>query len=113
MIKNSIVLVPFPFDDLSGAKPRPALCLTNEIGKYHQIIIAFISSNLGHTLLSSDILIEKNSPNWNGTGLAADSILRLHKIVTVPKVLLKRKLGMINSELQQEVYSKLKTLFEN
>ncbi|NCA85134.1 MAG: type II toxin-antitoxin system PemK/MazF family toxin [Clostridia bacterium] len=113
MIKNSIVLVPFPFDDLSGVKPRPALCLTNEIGKYHQIIRAFISSNLSHTLLSSDILIEKNSSNWNGTGLAVDSILRVHKIVTIPKILLKRKLGVINSELQQEVYLKLKTLFEN
>jgi mRNA interferase MazF len=46
MIKNSIVLVPFPFDDFSGTKVRPALCLTSEIGKYHHIIIAFISSKM-------------------------------------------------------------------
>ena len=46
MIKNSIVLVPFPFDDFSDAKVRPALCLTSEIGYYEHVIIAFISSQL-------------------------------------------------------------------
>ena len=42
MIKNTIVLVPFPFDDFSNLKVRPALCLTSEIGKYNHVIIAFI-----------------------------------------------------------------------
>ena len=37
MIKQSIVLVPFPFDDFSNTKVRPALCLTEEIGKYNQV----------------------------------------------------------------------------
>jgi len=41
MIKNSIVLVPFPFDDFSVLKVRPAICLTSEIGKYNHVIIAF------------------------------------------------------------------------
>lgn len=31
-MKYRIVLVPFPFDDLSGSKLRPALCLTDVIG---------------------------------------------------------------------------------
>lgn len=50
MVKNSIVLVPFPFDDFSGLKVRPALCLTSEIGKYQPIIIAFISSKIPEDL---------------------------------------------------------------
>jgi len=44
MIKNSIVLVPFPFDDFLTFKLRPALCLTPEIGRFKHVIIAFISS---------------------------------------------------------------------
>jgi len=43
MIKNSIVLVPFPFDDFSASKVRPALCLTSEIGQYDHVIIAILS----------------------------------------------------------------------
>ena len=29
MTKGKVVLVPFPFDDLSTSKVRPAVCLTN------------------------------------------------------------------------------------
>ena len=84
MIKNTIVLVPFPFDDFSVTKVRPALCLTNEIGKYNHVIIAFISSKIPDDLIESDIIIKKQSENTIGTGLTVDSVIRLHKIVTIP-----------------------------
>ena len=96
MIKNAIVLVPFPFDDFSASKVRPALCLTSEIGKYKHIIITLISSKIPDDLINSDIVINKNTDNWVGTGLTVDSVIRLHKIVTIPKSLIKRKLGTIN-----------------
>lgn len=96
MIKNSIVLVPFPFDDFSVSKVRPALCLTSEIGKYNHIIIAFITSKIPEDLIESDMVLRKQSENSLGTGLTVDSVIRLHKIVTIPKSLIKRKLGSIN-----------------
>jgi mRNA interferase MazF len=55
MIKNTIVLVPFPFDSFSAIKVRPALCLTSEIEKYNHIIIAFISSRF--TLILTQIIL--------------------------------------------------------
>ena len=65
MIKNTIVLVPFPFDDFSVTKVRPALCLTNEIGKYNHVIIAFISSKIPDDLIESDNIIKKQSVALN------------------------------------------------
>ena len=112
MIKNSIVLVPFPFDDFSESKVRPAICLTSEIGEYHHIIIAFITSKIPDDLIESDLIINKSSINSTGTGLAVDSVIRLHKIVTIPKSLIKRKLGSINESLQIELNKKLMKLFE-
>jgi mRNA interferase MazF len=44
MIRGKVVLVPFPFDDLSSTKVRPAVCLTNPIGPHRHVIVAFISS---------------------------------------------------------------------
>ena len=41
--KNSIVLVPFPFDDLSATKVRPALCLTERLGSHDHVVVAFIT----------------------------------------------------------------------
>lgn len=111
MIKNSIVLVPFPFDDYSASKVRPAICLTSEIGKYHHIIIAFITSKLPDDLVASDLIIEKRSANSSGTGLAVDSVIRLHKMVTIPKSVIKRKLGSINKAVELELNKKLTELF--
>ena len=111
MIKNSIVLVPFPFDNFSESKVRPAICLTSEIGKYNHIIIAFITSKIPDDLIESDLIITKNSINSSGTGLAVDSVIRLHKIVTIPKSLIKRKLGRINQSVELELNQKLVKLF--
>jgi len=112
MIKYSIVLVPFPFDDTSTFKVRPALCLTNEIGKINHVIIAFISSKLSDDLLESDVVVKKGSENWIGTGLAVDSVIRLHKMVTIPSYLIERKLGRINEAIGAIVAEKIKNLFE-
>ena len=111
MIKYSIVLVPFPFDDFSSSKLRPALCLTSEIGIYQHIVIAFISSKIPENIIESDFVIEKNSSFWDGTGLQVDSVIRLHKIVTIPKYLIKRKLGIINESVINIVSNKLIQLF--
>lgn len=113
MIKNSIVLVPFPFDDFSISKVRPAICLTSEIGEYIHVIIAFISSRIPDNLIESDLLLRKKSKDFEGTGLVFDSVIRLHKIVTKPKSLIKRKLGNINKTLEENIKTKLRNLFEN
>lgn len=110
MLKNSIVLVPFPFDDFSETKVRPALCLTSEIGKYENVIIAFISSKLSDENLDSDLVLMKNSILWEGTGLIADSVIRLHKLATVPKRIIKRNLGSINYDLEIILKDKLYSL---
>jgi mRNA interferase MazF len=112
MVKNSIVLVPFPFDDFSTSKVRPALCPTQVIGKYDHIIIAFISSKLPDDLIDSDILIKKDSNNYLGTGLSVDSVIRLHKIVTIPKSLIKRRLGLVNDSIDKMIRKKLQILFK-
>lgn len=111
-IKYSIVLVPFPFDDFSSVKVRPALCLTSTIGEFEHVIIAFISSVIPAEIEPSDILIEKNSDSWKSTGLHVDSVVRLHKLVTIPKSHIKRKLGELDKDLEIKVKHKLNYLFE-
>jgi mRNA interferase MazF len=112
MIKYSIVLVPFPFDDFSDSKVRPALCVTSEIGHFNHVIIAFISSKIPDDLCESDLIILKQSNESIGTGLTNDSVIRLHKIVTIPKTLIKRRLGTINDSVAKEVRNKLNILFD-
>jgi mRNA interferase MazF len=66
--------VPFPFDDLSATKLRPAVCLTGTIGQNRHIVVAFITSREVSDLLPTDIAMPANHPDFRATGLRADSI---------------------------------------
>ena len=106
-MKGNIVLVPFPFDDFSSVKVRPAVCLTGQTGKYNHLVVAFISSRLPEEKTTSDIIIEPNEKN----GLKTVSVLRLHKIATIPASLIKRQLGQLSKQQIEIVNTKLTVLF--
>ena len=64
-----VVLLPFPFDDLSGQKVRPAVCLTDAIGTHRHLVVAFITSTVPTTLEPTDILLAPGTPDFASTGL--------------------------------------------
>lgn len=109
--KNKIVLIPFPFDTLETTKVRPALCLTDAIGPYHHVILAFISSRIPDDLLDSDLLIDSNEEDFGITGLRVSSALRLHRLMTASTSLIKRELGILSPAMREKVISKLGTIF--
>ena len=111
MIKDSIVLVPFPFDDLSSYKVRPALCLTSEIGDFEQVVTAFISSRIPPKLYPSDMVLRPDGPGWEKSGLITDSVVRLHKIVTIQKNMIRRRIGRLDEDSSAVVRMKLNTVF--
>ena len=110
-MKNKIVLVPFPFDDLSGSKVRPALCLTDTLGVYDHVVISFITSQLAKANETSDLSILTTDLYFNSTGLKVDSAIRLHRLVTIPIYLIKRQLGVLPLFYHAQIKQKLKDLF--
>lgn len=111
MIEGKVVLVPFPFDDLSSSKVRPAVVLTDPIGAHRHIVIAFITSQLPTNPLESDLILQASHPDFAKTGLRVASALRLHRLLTVTTTLIQRELGELSPALQNEVAAKLKQLF--
>ena len=111
-MKNKIVPVTFPFDDLSGSKVRPALCLTDSIGVYNHVVVAFISSQISKASEKSDLEILTTNTHFNKTGLKVDSVIRLHRVVTIPSYLIKRQLGILPLSLGIQIKQKLQDLFQ-
>jgi mRNA interferase MazF len=103
---------PFPFDDFTRSKVRPALCLSNLIGKYDHVVIAFVSSRIPDEVLDTDIIVGKDTAEFAETGLLTHSVIRLHKVVTIPKVLIKRELGVISADMQKEVLLRIDKIFK-
>ena len=111
-MRNKIVLVPFPFDDLTGSKLRPALCLTNSIGTYNHVVVSFITSQVAKANEPSDLQIMATDAEFNRTGLKVDSSIRFHRLATIPISLIQRQLGILPVSYQTVLEQKLKTLFE-
>ena len=93
MTKGKVVLVPFPFDDLTAAKARPEVCLTDPIGPHRHVVVAFISSQVPQNLLETDLLLETQHPNFAQTGLKTSSVLSLHRLMTISTSAIRRELG--------------------
>jgi mRNA interferase MazF len=111
MTKGRVVLVPFPFDDLSTAKMWPAVCLTEPIAPHRHVILAFVSSRVPEDLLQSDLLLDAAEPDFGETGLRVSSTLRLHRLMTVTTSLIRRDLGRLSPRMQDEADYKLRRLF--
>jgi mRNA interferase MazF len=104
MEKGDIILIPFPFTDLSGNKNRPALVLLN--GEL-DVTLAFISTQLKWKE-ESDILLKPTPEN----GLKIESIIRLSKLATLDKDLALGKLGAIEGETRKQVNKNITLLFK-
>src|SRR5215211_1816916 len=112
LIKGKVVLIPFPFDNLSASKVRPAVCLTEPIGAHRHVVLAFITSREPEELLETDVVLDPERPGYVETGLRVQSVLRLHRLMTVSTSLVRRELGDLSSDMQTEVGEKLRTLFD-
>ncbi len=108
-MKGKIVLVPFPFTDLTAAKLRPALVIYEA---ENDAVVAFISSKIPSELSEGDILITKDDPGFRKAGLKADSVIKLDKIATVLKDLIVGELGELDEGLKKQVNRKLKKIME-
>lgn len=90
MKKGDIVLIPFPFTDLSGSKNRPAVIL---IDSADDVTVCFITTQLKW---QSDFDITIQSTDLNR--LKKTSMLRLNKFATIDKELIIGRLGSLDGQ---------------
>lgn len=104
MEKGDLILIPFPFTDLSGNKNRPALVLlTSEL----DITVAFISTQLKWKE-ETDVILKPTKIN----GLKKESLIRLSKLATLDKDLAIGRLGRIEKSTMASVNRNLKKILK-
>ena len=100
--RGNVVLARFPFTDLTGTSPRPAVIVSQgQLGD--DIVLVAISSVVRGTLAPTDYTVEYNHPEFNSTGLRVTSVIRMHKLATVERSVIIRRLGSLGPQLQAEV----------
>ena len=68
--RGSVVLIRYPFTDLTGAKVRPALVVTPDhlLPRLEDVLCLFISSAMPDDLLPTDFVLEPGHPSFPTTG---------------------------------------------
>ena len=106
-LQRDIVLLPFPFSNLKQSKVRPVIILSNDKHnkKSNDIVVMPVTSNLQQT--NYDILITND--NLDKGNLITDSRIKVDKIFSVEKKLIKMKIGKID----KQTFSKITTLLSS
>jgi mRNA interferase MazF len=112
MRPGEIYLAKFPFGDLPGMKLRPVLLLTAPLGTVPEVLVAYISSVVPTRPLPSDLVLDSTVPGFGSTNLKTSSAVRLHKLATIHCSSLARYLGVVDSQTQSVVASKLRELLQ-
>ena len=79
MQTGSILLVPFPFAELTKRKVRPSVLICRIKGKYSDLVIAAISSVVPEGLTDYEMLLQPTAKN----GLRKTSVVKIDRIVTM------------------------------
>jgi mRNA interferase MazF len=87
---GEVVLVPFPFSDLSQAKVRPALCLA-DAGRGDWVLCQITSSPYG-----DPAAIPLGTSDFAAGGLLVASFVRPGKLFTAHAGLMVRSVGALN-----------------
>jgi mRNA interferase MazF len=104
MAKGDVVLLSFPFTDLSGSKLRPAVVLSESA---LDVTVCFVTTQLFWED-ENDLKLSANQHS----GIKKESLLRVSKIATLDKAFLKGKIGSLNPEEISDLNRKLKMVFD-
>jgi len=91
--RGEVVLLPFPFTDLSATKRRPAIVRSTETYNVRRadIIVAPITSEVAHRLRDDCFLSE-----WSAAGLVKPSVVKA-VLGTIEQARVTRKLGSLSA----------------
>ncbi|MBC7618154.1 MAG: type II toxin-antitoxin system PemK/MazF family toxin [Candidatus Saccharibacteria bacterium] len=93
---GQIVLTPFPYTDLSGAKLRPVLLLRQASARFDDWLVCMVSSQLQQAETGLDELISPGDEDYVATGLKMPSVLRLSRLAVVDGAVLVGAIGEIS-----------------
>lgn len=98
-VKGDVVVVPFPFSDLTQAKRRPALVIAALQGD--DLILCQITSQI----ISDRYAIPIENTDFSEGGLNQNSNIRPNRLFTADDKIILYKVGRLNTDKLNEVIS--------
>ncbi len=103
---GDIVLIPFPFAELTHVKARPSVVIAETADRYKDIIVAAISSVVTTTISKNEFLVEPSAMN----GLRVRSVVKVDRLVTQKQANIIAELGSLSSAEIEKLISIFRSL---
>jgi mRNA interferase MazF len=103
---GSVLLVPFPFAELTNRKVRPCVLICQTKDAYSDLVVAAISFVVPEQLTENEILLQPSANN----GLRKDSIIKVDRIVTMKSGDLIAHIGALDHSDLKDFKRKFKAL---
>jgi len=99
--QKDVVLIPFPYSDLTGVKKRPALILSNKLLQGNDKICCLITSN------PETLGLEIKKDFFDDGKLPFKSWIKPERLFTINVNIIKKKLCSINEDFHNIVIGKI------
>jgi mRNA interferase MazF len=109
MKTGDIVLIPFPFSELTQVKLRPAIVITVTKDKFKDLVLCAVSSQVSAVLSSVEIIINPDTSN----GLRVKSVIKVDRIFTLKSEKVVAKTGELSAELLNNFKNIFKSLVDD
>jgi len=106
LVKGDVVVLPFPFSDLSASKKRPALAVATLEGD--DVILCQITSEARFDRYS----IALNNSDFKQGGLRLTSMIRPNRLFTADMSIIRYKAGSLKEKKIREVANKICNIFK-
>lgn len=102
---GDVVLVTFPYTDLTATKLRPALVISTPVVHKQEAdyTLLFISSVLSRHVPPYEVVFKRGHVDFKASGLKQDSVFKCHKLVTLQHTLIRRRLGKLGKTIRREL----------
>ncbi len=104
---GEVVVIKYPFSELSQTKLRPALLLGKLPGEHDDWLVCMISSRVRQQIDGFDEVIEEDDADFGSSGLKTANVIRIGRLLVVEGKLLPGALGTVSTERLQRVRSRL------
>jgi len=108
--QREVVLVPFPYSDLSATKRRPVLIVSNNDynNSFPDILVCVITSNR----FEDEYSVNLDNEDLEIGILPESSVVKMHKLFTIEKTKIIRKFSMVKSEYYDQIKDKIEALIQ-
>ncbi len=109
--QREIVLVPFPYSDLSTTKRRPVLIVSNNEynATFADVVVCVITSNQ----FEDNYSVSLENEHLETGILPESSVVKTHKLFTIDKSKIIRKFSVVEENYYQLIAEKIKYLVDN